>query len=268
MPEQSEIMRVLTASPADLMRSLFKPVEDIGVPSDPLHTDVPMLRGAEVAAVYYKQRVAGDFYEFLRVGPSRVLFGLLDLAGRREHTRKTLIAAQNSFRIGGLHLFAGDGFNEAEAIIELSHQINRTILEVTDGVRICPAFLGCYNEDLGTVCYTNAGHTPGLLRDPSGITMLEATGIPLGLFSHATYSASTCALVPGAMLLMVSRGIVEAEFGGEEFGLERVRECLLQPLAETAQELGLRVLETTQTFLQVPPLHNDVTTLALLRNSA
>jgi serine phosphatase RsbU (regulator of sigma subunit) len=98
--------------------------------------------------------------------------------------------------------------------------------------------------------------------------MLEATGIPLGLFSHATYSASTCALVPGAVLLMVSRGIVEAEFGGEEFGLERVRECLQHSPVETAEELCRRVLQKTQAFLQVPPLHNDVTTLALLRNSA
>jgi hypothetical protein len=30
--------------------------------------------------LYHRQRVAGDFYEFLRVGPSRVLFGLFDLA--------------------------------------------------------------------------------------------------------------------------------------------------------------------------------------------
>ena len=45
------------------------------------------MRGAEVAAVYYNLRVAGDFYEFLRVGPSRVLFALLDLAGleRLDH---------------------------------------------------------------------------------------------------------------------------------------------------------------------------------------
>ncbi len=82
----------------------------MGVPSDPLHTDVPTLRGAEVAAVYYKQRVAGDFYEFLRVGPSRVLFGLLDLAGRREHTREILSPPRTLFEVARLHLFAGDGF--------------------------------------------------------------------------------------------------------------------------------------------------------------
>jgi hypothetical protein len=30
------------------------------------------------------------------------------------------------------------------------------------------------------------GHTPGLLRDHTGITPLEATGLPLGFFSHMT----------------------------------------------------------------------------------
>jgi hypothetical protein len=52
--------------------------------TDPLHSDVPALRDAEMAAIYYGRRMAGDFYEFLRVGPSRVLFGLFDVAGRRE----------------------------------------------------------------------------------------------------------------------------------------------------------------------------------------
>ena len=94
MAEKAEIMRVLTSSHGDLVRSYFKRREAVAPRVDPRHTDVPTLRGADVAAVYYQVRVAGDFYEFLRVGPSRVLFGLLDLAGRREDTREILIATQ------------------------------------------------------------------------------------------------------------------------------------------------------------------------------
>ena len=85
-------MRVLTGYPGDLLRSCFQRRE--AMPLDPRHTDVPTLRGADVAAVYYKVRVAGDFYEFLRVGSSRVLFALLDLAGRRDDTREILIARE------------------------------------------------------------------------------------------------------------------------------------------------------------------------------
>ena len=269
--EKAEFMRALRL-PGNLVRSMFKRREG-AVPSgrretDPRHTDVPTLRGAEVAAVYYNLRVAGDFYEFLRVGPTRVLFGLLDLAGRRGDTRETLIATQNTFRTRAPQLFGGTDLNEAEAMIELCHQLNRTILQFAGGVRSCPAFMGCYNEDLGTVCYTNAGHTPGLLRDRSGVTALAATGLPLGLFSHATQSASTCALMPGAALLVISRGIVEAEFRGKEFGLDGVRESLQRDPVKSAQDLCLTVLDTAQKFMRVPPTHNDVTTLALLRNQA
>jgi hypothetical protein len=53
-----------------------------------------VLRHAEIAAVYSGQRVAGDFYEFLRVGPSSTLFVLLDIAGLQADTREILIAVE------------------------------------------------------------------------------------------------------------------------------------------------------------------------------
>jgi phosphoserine phosphatase RsbU/P len=242
-----------------------RPRTDVPRPADPLHCDVPALRDAEIAAVYYDHRMAGDFYEFLRVGRSRMLFVLLDMAGRRADTRETLIAAQTTFRTLAPKLFAGEDFNEMTAMMKLCYQMNPTILR--GGVRSCPAFIGCYNEDLGTVCYANAGHTPGLLRDGAGITLLEATGLPLGLFSHTTQSAATCALVPGAALVAVSRGIVEAEYDGEEFGLERMQQSLQHATARSAHGLCLDLLQAIQSFAQCPLTHNDVTALALVRNA-
>lgn len=267
MSEKTTLIRGLTSPPLDFARRWFRRrAVSFPVLTDPLHSDVPALRQAEIAAVYHGQRVAGDFYEFLRVSPSRVLFGLFDIAGRREDTREILIAAQKTFRSLAPELFAGDDFNEPAAMIELSQQLNRTILRCA-GVRSCPAFIGCYNEDLGTVCYANAGHTPALVRDHGGITLLEATGLPLGLFSHTTRSASTCALVPGAVLLVVSRGIVEAECEGEEFGLEGARRSLGDASALSARELCLAILRDTQQFMRSAPTHNDVTALALVRGA-
>jgi serine phosphatase RsbU (regulator of sigma subunit) len=248
------------------VRSLFKRGKAVSPSIEPQHSDVPTLRRADFAAVYYNQRVAGDFYEFVSVGPSRVLFGLLDVAGRREDTREILIAAQRTFRTLAPKLFAGDDFNETTAMIELCHEVNRTVLEGARGIRSSPAFIGCYNDDLGTVCYANAGHTPGLLRDHTGITPLEATGLPLGLFSHATHSASTCALEPGAVLLVVSRGVVEAEYNGAEFGLEGAKESFQRATGRTAKGLCLAILHAAEQFTRVPPTQNDVTALALLRD--
>jgi len=253
-----------TRPSAHFWQSWFAARPDPLRPTDPLHCDVPALRHAEVAAVYYDQRRAGDFYEFLRVGRSRMLFVLLDMAGRRADTRETLIAAQSTFRTLAPELFSKEDINETTAMTKLCYRMNSTIL--AGGVRSCPAFMGCYNEDLGTVCYANAGHTPGLLRDGAGVARLEATGLPLGLFSHTTQSASTCALVPGAALLAVSRGIVEAEYEGEEFGLERTKQTLQHAPWNGARELCLNILQATGNFMGAPPTHNDVTVLALVRN--
>jgi serine phosphatase RsbU (regulator of sigma subunit) len=264
MTRSAQIVRSLTL-PSDFVRSLFKRRDQILPSPDPHHTSIPVLRCAELAAVYHSQRVAGDFYEFLRVGPSRVLFGLFDVAGRREDTRTILVATQNTFRTLGPKLFAGKDFNEAEAMVGLCHEVNRTILQVAGGIRSCPAFIGCYNEDLGTVCYTNAGHTPGLLRDDSGITQLEASGLPLGIFSHAIHSASTCALGPGAALLLVSRGTLEAEYNDREFGLEGTKQSFLSASALTAQDLCLAIIQAVQQFMEALLAHNDITALALLR---
>src|SRR6266576_2843366 len=235
------------------------------LPADPLHADVPVLRHAEIAAIYHGQRVAGDFYEFLRVGPARVLFGLFDIAGRREDTRQILIAAQDTLRTLAPPIFVSADVNEADAMIELSQELNRTILQFDGGVRSCPAFLGCFNEDLGTVCYANAGHTPGLLRDETGITRLPASGLPLGLFSHTTRDAYTVSLAPGAVLLVVSLGIIEANLNGDELGLDGVSTALQKASLVSARDLCLTILLSAQQFDQTPPTHNDFTALALLR---
>ena len=251
-------------------RSLFTERQVAPPLTDPIHCDTPVLRHAEIAAVYTGQRVAGDFYEFLRVGPSRMLFALMDIAGLRTDTREILIAVQKRFRTLAPILFAGEDFNEATAMIELCHEMNRTIM--CGGLRSCPAFIGCYNEDLGTVCYANAGHTPGLLRDRAGIALLEATGLPLGLFSHTPQSAVTCHLEPGSALLVVSRGFVEADCeDGDcedaEFGLDRAKQTFQDATLLSARDLCLSMLKATRQFTRTAPTHNDLTTLALVRNA-
>lgn len=235
---------------------------------EPIHAEVPQLQDANLAAVYYGQRIGGDAHDFVRVSPTRVLFGLLDVAGRFEDNREIVAAAQSTFRTAGTALFAEEDVNPAEAMIEVCLQINRTILKAAGRVHSCPAFAGCYDQTLGTVVYFNAGHTPGLVRDAAGVSEISATGLPLGLFSHTTCDASTVFLQPGAALLLVSRGIVEAKRGGQELGLESIKKGFHETAAADATELCLSVLDRVRQFMGTPPTHNDVTALALTRHTA
>jgi len=238
---------------------------------EPVPTVFPSIGGADIAAVFTGKRVAGDFYDSIRTSPERVLIGLLDVAGRREDNRYILNHAQEIFRTVGSELFSGPDINESDAMTELCLRLNRGLIDVCCGVHSCPAFIACYHEKFGTLCYCNSGHTPGLLRDPAGITELASTGLPLGLFSHATSEAPTVAIEKGASLLLVSRGLIECEGrtngSTDAFGLDRIKPLLQDAPAASALSLCTSVLDTVSEFGRKIPACDDRTALALIRNA-
>ncbi|MGH9497398.1 MAG: PP2C family protein-serine/threonine phosphatase [Candidatus Sulfotelmatobacter sp.] len=252
------------------MRSLFHHRDPRPPVIEPVPTIFPRIEGADIAAVFSGERIAGDFYDSIRVSPERVLIGLLDAAGPRDANRNLLSAAQEVFRTVGPELFASPDINEADAMTELSLHINRKLLEVAAHVHPCPAFIACYHEKFGTLCYTNAGHTSGLLRDGKGIVELDSTGLPLGLFSHATADSRIVALEKGAILLLVSRGVIACERhpnSSDEFGLDRVKLSLQATTSGDAKSLCVSILNAASEFTCAGPPSDDRTALALIRTA-
>jgi serine phosphatase RsbU (regulator of sigma subunit) len=232
----------------------------------------PKIFGAEIAAVCHGERIGGDFYDCFRASSERILFGLLDVAGSREDSQQILGAAKTLFRDLGLELFSPTDINESESMSELCSRLNQEILKIAEGVRSCPAFIGCYHEKFGTLCYTNAGHIPGLLLDASGVVDLPATGLPLGLFSHATCDAPIAGMAPGASLLLVSRGVVESRCRKDnpeepEFGLDRVRDVLRTNPHSGAESLCASTLTAASAFSCESSNLDDMTALALVRTA-
>jgi len=267
-------MRIPFRSPA--------PVRELRKPAPAKFPELPSLR---VGALYRGARVGGDYFEFIRAGSSRLLVLLLDIAGKREEALHIAATVQDVFH-GCADLFYADDVNEPVAVTAVLLEINRAIMDAAGGVRCAPAFLGCYNEVLGTCCFINAGHTPALLKQDGEITVFDANGLPLGLFSHATHDAQICVMGPGAALVLVSRGLVEAKAHKEEFGLERVKQAVREAPGHDAQVLCHCVLERVREFLESQHKHsllsrsahqiaetdplgeNDATTLALVRCEA
>src|SRR5580698_9113683 len=255
------------------MSALFQPRDPEPIPAvESIPGEFPKIDGAEIAATTYGRRVAGDFYDSLRVSPERILFGLLDIAGRRESNQNILSTAQKIFRTLGTEFFGPPEINESEAMTSLCLRLNRGLMEAAAGVHPCPAFIGCYHEKFGTLCYTNAGHTPGALRDGTGVTELAPTGLPLGLFSHATCDAPTIGMEKGAALLLVSRGVVEGKCKDDkaadlEFGLEGVKERMRATPPGSPRELCACILNAVGDFTCAALTADDMTALAFIRNS-
>ena len=110
------------------LQALFKRRADPG-PRHPVQAEFPKLRDADMAATYFDPRIGGDLCDFIRVQPDRVLFALLDVAGRATENNYIVSAAQAAFRKFGALLFEKDDINEAKAMIDLCVELNRTILK-------------------------------------------------------------------------------------------------------------------------------------------
>src|SRR4051812_17249071 len=244
----------------------------------------PKLRSSDLAALYRAARVGGDFFEFVQVGDDRLVFVLLDIAGRRDQALNIAAGVQETLRSHVPTAFSAADLNEADAVTDLVHLLNAKILQAAGGVRCAAGFVGCYNESLGIVAYINAGHVPALVRDNGDISVLEASGLPLGLFSHATHDAQMCVLSEGSALLLASRGLLEVRAGSEEYGMERLKNSLGEVKAETARDLCAGVLRHVSEFVEQQKRRrflglmaanagaegdslgeNDITTVALVR---
>ena len=166
------------------MKFPFKRNGQSDVCNEPSSADLPVLTGADIAGLVCGKRVGGDFYQFARANQQRVVFGLLDVAGDYRENRGIVEAARAAFHDSASVCLGNPDLNEADAMMEFCQSLNAGIRRAAAGVRQCAAFLGCYNEELGTVCYVNAGHTPGLLRYNSDVSELgdgHAVGVIFGL---------------------------------------------------------------------------------------
>jgi serine phosphatase RsbU (regulator of sigma subunit) len=233
----------------------------------PLQATIPEIRSGSLSAVYYGQRRSGDLYDFVSVAPDRVLFGLFDVAGELQQTRGIMVDLQRNFRNWGTKLLGDSPRNETGSLVKLWRLMNRATMKSSGGVHVCAAFFGCYDDHLGIACYVNAGHTPAMLRHRQSIRQLEATALPFGLFPEAVPDASLVALNPGDALLLVSKGVVEANYRGEEYGLKRAGEYLDHSRAESAHEVCVGLLDRLRQFMHAAPTHDDVTALALVRSA-
>src|SRR5579863_1569278 len=116
------------------MCPLFQPREPEPLPAlEAAPNEFPAIVGAEIAATTYGKRAAGDFYDSFRVSQERILFGLLDVAGRRETNQTILSVARERFHAVGTELFSRADFNESEAMSELCLRLNRGLMEAAGG---------------------------------------------------------------------------------------------------------------------------------------
>ena len=222
--------------------------------------DIPGVSIAARSVTCYE--VGGDYLDVLERPDGSLLLIVADVAGKglasaivatsfraafRSIAAQSLSLAEVMRRIGQWH------FDEGE---EARRRYVTAIL-----VR-----LDCENSRLEVV---NAGHNPGVLARPDGcITMLEASGIPLGMLPFMRYEMETFEFPSGSRLLLYTDGLTEVFCGENEFGCERLLEAFRSIPTEHADVILDELWDTLQRFSQSELQTDDMTALAVCHQRA
>ena len=143
-------------------------------------------------------------------GDGKVFFLLGDVTGKGVAASLLMTHLHAMFRS-----LAGIGL-ELDKLLEMA---NRLFCESTIAGQYATLVCGRIGRD-GEVEIASAGHFPALLVGKRGVSRIEATGLPLGMFTTSSYAVRRARLEPDDSLILYTDGISEArDPAGSEYGI-------------------------------------------------
>ena len=205
-----------------------------------LPPSMPKLENLEVAAKFVPARaIGGDLYDFVQYSGSRLGIVIGDVSGKGAPA--AIYAALVS---GILRSHAPIEPAPAEMLSAVNFSLGERRIEAQ---YICLMY-AVWDDDRRTLQVANSGLPRPIYLHDGKIEIIEATGLPLGLFDDAEYEEFNFRTKPGDMFVFFSDGILDASNkAGEMFGrkgVERViaacpeqtPECVVSSLFQAVEE--------------------------------
>jgi serine phosphatase RsbU (regulator of sigma subunit) len=230
----------------------------------PRHT--PQVAGWEFAAFWQPAReVAGDYYDFILRTPANVNdlshgLGIViaDVSDKGMPAALFMALSRSTVRASVSHVPS-----PAEGIA----QANRLICADAMNNMFVTLFYAQLDPTTSELTYVNAGHNPPLLlraQDSQPIE-LTRTGMALGVLDSATFEQRSISMQPGDLVLLYTDGVTDAlDAQGHEFGVERLRQFVLEHRGASAAELA-RSLDQAVAEFSGAAHYDDITVVIAKR---
>lgn len=205
--------------------------------------------------------VGGDYLDIVEQPDGSLLMAVADVAGKGLASALMSTTFRSAFRAVAL---------SGQPLDELATRMNQHHWAEGEEARrryVTAIFLRL-DPRTGDLEVVNAGHNPGFLVLPDGKSIeFESTGTPLGLLPGMRYSSQKSGFPPGARLLFYTDGLTEVFRGDEEFGPERLLNVFSTCPSSKADDILGALWTAIGDFSQGGPQGDDMTALALSRES-
>jgi len=203
----------------------------------------PEIEGLQLGDVYESSArldVGGDVYDFLRLDDGRLAVVLGDVTGHGIDAAADMAMAKFVFRsLAREHPEPADFLAAANQIVVGEVAANKfiTMLYLT----LDPA--------TGAVACGCAGHPWPRLVSPAGaVSVLETSGLALGIDPGQSYDELRAELPAGGALVLYTDGVIEARRDGELYGEDRLDALLAARGGLPAAELARAVVDDCRVF--------------------
>jgi sigma-B regulation protein RsbU (phosphoserine phosphatase) len=221
---------------------------------------VPQLPGWDFAARWLPaHEVAGDYYDFIPCGLGRPGLVIADVTDKGMAAALFMAFARSIVRANVCDAPSpSDGLARA----------NRLICADSSKGLFITMFYGLLNSSMGILEYVNAGHNPPLFYQAgqNQLTLLKATGMPLGVEPDTKFGQRSIQLEPGDFILLYTDGVTEAFNAHEmEFGIERLQEAVLGLREASAEGILEGVVEAVKQCTNSAAPSDDITIMVVKR---
>jgi len=188
---------------------------------------LPKLAHLELAAKFIPARaIGGDLYDFIPYSLSRMGIAIGDVSG------KGAPAAIYAALVSGI-LRSHAPIEPGPA--EMLRAVNLSLAERRIEAQFVSLIYAVWDDEHRTLIVANSGLPRPILLHAGKNQVIEATGLPLGLFDDADYDEFRFKMKPGDMFVFFSDGILDARNRqGELFGRGGVEKLVAECAGKSA----------------------------------
>ncbi len=199
--------------------------------------------------------LGGDYYDVIHFDDKRVAILIGDVSGKGVPA--ALYAALAS---GIIRTRATRKYPPAK-MLEL---VNKTLQQRPIATQYIALTYAIYDPERKQLTVANSGLPYAIRVRGEEFSFLDVAGIPLGLFPNSTYRESVLDLQTGDLIVLYTDGIVERRnSSGEEFGLRRLAQVILEDRALEPKELIRSIERKLETFGDGTAADDDQTIFVL-----
>ena len=221
-----------------------------------LPSSYPKLSNLEVAAKFVPARaIGGDLYDFLTYSLSRSAIVVGDVSG------KGAPAAIYAALVSGI-LRSHAPIEPAPA--EMLSAVNFSLAERRIEAQYVSLIYAVWDDEGRRLQVANSGLPRPIYYHNGKADVIEATGLPLGLFDDVEFDEFTFKANPGDLFVFFSDGILDAQnMAGELFGRRRVEEIVAKCGECAAQQVVERLFNAVAEHAAGVDPFDDQTVVAI-----